>query len=310
MGCEKSLISVVIPSYNDKEIIKVYHDSITECLSNQDRYHWELLYVDDGSTDGSVDVLSELVQKDDKIVFLELNANFGQQKAFYCGLRESKGDIVVTLDGDYQYPPEVILQLADAMTERNCDIVSGIRQNRCDPFFGKLTSRAGQWFVRKIISKGLTDFGSVKCFSRSLVDSIVEANMYSTQVYGLAYKLTNKYHEIDVEHLPRYSGTSKWTFWKRIDMYIELFLLFGEVNFRTSFLLSLAMMAVGSGYLSFVLLYRYLFHTVISSGIGGIVVFTTGLLLLFFSISLSVVLKVYKTVSLGGIIAIRTIHKK
>lgn len=304
------LISIILPSYNDKDIILPYYHAITNHLTFNQKYDWELIYVDDGSNDGSVEVLRDIALSDDsKVKFLELSRNFGQQRAFLCGLQHSKGDIVITLDGDFQYPAKVITQLADKIME-GYDIASGIRDNRCDPFIGRITSKIGQWFIKRTVAKDISDFGSVKGFSRYIVDGILQNEMFTVQIYGLAYKLTNRCCEISVEHLKRYSGESKWNFWMRLDMYLELYLLFGQVNLRMIFFISILMMLAGCLYFTATVISNLVFNFWIGSGVGSVVLVSTGCIILFINILLSIILKTYKAVSYKQFIIVRNIYKK
>lgn len=309
MECKKRLISVVVPNYNDKDIILPYYEAIKDYLSSQAKYDWELIYVDDGSDDGSVEVLKELASLNENITFIELSRNFGQQNALFCGLAESHGDIVITLDGDYQYPSEVIIQLADKINE-GYDIVSGVRVIRKDPILDRVTSKIGQFFIKKIICNKLSDFGAAKGFSRFMVEHILKNKMYTTQIYGLAYKLTNKYCEIPVKHSERYSGESKWSFWARVEMYLELFLLFGEINLRPVFLFSFLMFIVGSLYFIAVVAGNLFFDYQIGTGVGSLILFSTGLIAIFTTLIINIVLKIYKSISYKEPIIIRSMVKK
>ena len=138
----KPIISVVIPSYNDCSIIRPYYEAITSYLEQQQDYDYELIYVDDGSSDGSQRTLTEIANSDDKVIYIELMRNYGQQRALFAGLSESNGDFVVTLDGDFQYDPEVITQLANALGN-TYELASGIRKGRQDKKLDMMVSRLG-----------------------------------------------------------------------------------------------------------------------------------------------------------------------
>ncbi|MBF0553532.1 MAG: glycosyltransferase family 2 protein [Nitrospirae bacterium] len=305
MEYQKKVISIILPSYNDCEIIGPYHKAITDLLVSQDRYDWELIYVDDGSTDGSVEFLKELASVDTKMISIELSRNFGQQKALFCGMDESRGDIVITLDGDFQYPPEVIMQLSDKMSE-GYDIVSGVRLDRNDPFLDRLFSAIGQYFVNHAISRKLSDFGAVKAFSRFVIDNILKNKMFTTQVYGLAYNITNNYTEIPVKHLKRYMGKSKWSLFQRLEMYLELFLLFGEINLKPIFMLSCLMISIGVGYVLTVIAIRLLFDYQLSSGMGGMILASTGITIFCITVMANITLKIYKSISYKEFIIVRS----
>jgi undecaprenyl-phosphate 4-deoxy-4-formamido-L-arabinose transferase len=295
MSDKKPMISVVITSYNDAGIILPYFEAIHTFLSSQSNYTWELVYIDDGSIDNSVELLQELACQHSFVTVIELSCNGGQQKAQFCALGECRGDIMITLDGDYQYPPEVIVQLADKLME-GYDLVSGVRVKRKDPIWFKF-SGLGNRIIRNMMGKDISDFGAVKAFSRFLVDAIISKGTVAMNVYGFAYNLTNKYCEIPVKHLTRYSGESKWSLWARVEFYAELFILFGQVNFKFVVLLALAMISIGGGYLTFAMVSKFVFGHFVSSGDGSMVLMMTGVLILFITLSTNMILKIFKTVS-------------
>lgn len=193
-------------------------------LASQTRYEWEIIFVDDGSKDGSVAELATLAQERAAVTVVELARNFGQQKAFMIGLAHAQGDVVVTLDGDFQYDPSCVIALADKVNEGH-DIVSGVRHDRKDPWFSRLTSRIGAAFIRRLLRAPVSDFGAVKGFSRLLVDGIVRRSGYCAFPYSMAFALSDRFAELPVTHKPRPWGASKWSFGRRLHLYFDLFLM-------------------------------------------------------------------------------------
>jgi len=288
-------ISIVITSYNDKEIIVPFYRAIVETLSSQNTYDWELIYVDDGSTDGSVETLLALACEDPKVIFVELSRNYGQQKAFFAGMKQARGEIIVTLDGDFQYDPSCLLKLADKVALEGNDIVSGIRSPRRDPWSSRFASFIGQFFVRRTLRTPVKDFGAVKGFSRFVVDRILRCEGYCVTPYGTAYALTNRCAEVPVTHLPRPSGRSKWSFVKRIYVYFDL--LLSHAPYDATALLKIG---IGLSFLGFAslarLFYLYVtqgaFHTFAS--ILSLALVISGMGVVFAAFSLSFLLRIYR----------------
>ena len=231
---ERPIISVVVPSFNDRDIIMPFYEAIRRTLKSADRFDYEIVYVDDGSSDGSQDILASLAEQDPKVIYVELFRNFGQQKALFAGLSVSKGDYVVTLDGDYQYDPDVILSLVSAMGT-TYDMASGIRIGRKGSCFEKWSSSLGNMFIRKILGISIQDFGSVKAFSRSLVDRILALKHFYSDVYPTALSLSPSLVEIPVNHKERFSGRSHWNFGMRFRIYLDLYIAYGNDEFRLPF---------------------------------------------------------------------------
>jgi glycosyltransferase involved in cell wall biosynthesis len=244
----KEKITVVLPSYNDREIILPFFEAIQATLLACEDFEFEMIYVDDGSRDCSQEVLTDLALKHDGVVYVELFTNFGQQRALFEGLRRSTGDYVVTLDGDYQYEPIVILQLVRALRDGNYDLASGIRSARKDTISEKLTSKIGNYLIRNVIGLNLKDFGSVKAFSRSLVDAVIGTEHYYSNVYPVAVSLTSNIFEVPVEHKERPIGRSHWNLWDRVKLYLDLFLTHGNNQFDP--LLQFGLCVSGLGFFS------------------------------------------------------------
>ncbi|KGF71697.1 hypothetical protein DO97_16095 [Neosynechococcus sphagnicola sy1] len=234
MSRSQPLISVVIPSYNDEPIIRPFYDAIVQTLGSQLDYGFELIYVDDGSVDPSPHTLSQLAKEDQRVTFIELCRNYGQQRALFAGLSVAKGDYVVTIDGDYQYPPEVILQLVQAMGHQY-EMASGIRTHRRDNWCDILASKLGNLIIRKILAVNLQDFGSVKAFSRPLVDRILALRHYFSDVYPIALSLHPTFVEVKVLHKQRPSGRSHWNLWMRLKLYLYFYIGYSDDHFQIPF---------------------------------------------------------------------------
>lgn len=221
MPRRKSL-SVVIPSYNDREIIRPFYDAIVQILSDQDEFDWQLIIVDDGSHDGSQVLLREIAEGDPRVTYIELAKNAGQQIAVFVGLKHSSGDYVVSIDGDFQYDPSAILILAREL-EKGFDLVSGVRERRQESPLHAVSSRLGNVFLRRAVGIGIRDFGAIKGFRRNLVDAIVQTENFYMNVYTVALTFTDRVTEVEVRHLPRYAGSSKWTMWQRLFMLMDVY---------------------------------------------------------------------------------------
>lgn len=299
---KKPLLSIIISSFNDREIIIPYFEAIASTLKGQTQYAWELIYVDDGSMDGSVETLKELAHQHSEVTAFELSRNFGQQKAFFVGMKHAHGDIIITLDGDYQYEPDSLLKLADKIQEGS-DFVSGIRNKRRDPFLAKLTSRIGQFFIRRALRYPIKDFGSIKAYSRFLIEQIVKNENYCIMPHGMAFALTNRITEISVPHRARFSGRSKWTFTKRLHMYFDLFLAYSPYEATSLIKIGSYLILLGFLVLSY-LLYTSLIYEVSYfhsfKAVTALCLIAGGFSLIFSSLFLSFLLRIYRQLLWNG----------
>lgn len=129
------LVSIVVPVYNEEENIAIFYNAVTKVMTGLP-YEYELIYVDDGSTDSSVVVLREIAKLDTRVKVVLLARNFGHQTALTCGLDYAKGDAVITMDGDMQHPPALIPELI-RLWEAGYDVVRTIRDSTEDASWAK-----------------------------------------------------------------------------------------------------------------------------------------------------------------------------
>lgn len=292
----KPLISVVLPSYNDRDIILPYYEVIVRELDAQQDYDYELIYVDDGSSDGSQQTLQALAARDPRVTFVELFRNYGQQRALFAGLAQSRGEFVVTLDGDYQYEPDVILTLVRALGERY-DLASGIRQRRRDRLRDVLASRLGNAVIANVLKIPLKDFGSVKAFRRRLVDRVLAMKHYYSDVHPTALSLRPAVVEVEVAHRDRLLGASHWNVWMRIRLYVDLHIAYKDDQFQLPFQLGIMTALAGLVGGAALTLYKALLaHQMAYVEIWfltfAVVVFGTALV--GWSLTMSVLTKIYK----------------
>ena len=203
-------ISVVIPIYNEEENIKDLHAKLTNVLPSITE-NYEIIFVDDGSTDNSFNILKEINTEDKKVKAIKFRRNFGQSAAISAGFDYSKGDVIITMDGDLQNDPEDIPLLFKKINE-GYDIVSGWRVDRKDPFFTKkLPSKLSNWLASKLTGVKLHDFGcTLKAFRREVIENI---NLYGEMhryIPALASWMGISITEVKVRHHPRQHGTSKY----------------------------------------------------------------------------------------------------
>lgn len=292
----KKLISIILPSYNDAAIIQPYFEAITQLMNQQAEYDYEMIYVDDGSSDDSNARLTEIANKNSHVTFIQLYKNFGQQRALLAGLERAKGEIMITLDGDFQYQPNVILQLANEM-KGDVKLVSGIRKKRKDPIFDKITSKFGNTIINQIFSMDIKDFGSVKAFSRDLVDNLLKFRHFYSDVYPSALSLSPNMVEIEVEHLDRHSGTSHWNLWMRLKLFLDLYITYGQDHFQLPFKIGIGVMLTSFIGLPSLLLYKLiLFHeaTVFEILFSFFLIGFVGFSLIIWSLMLTLLVRVYK----------------
>jgi len=214
-------ISVVIASFNEeKNLVGVYNSLKPVLLKFKKKT--EIIFVDDGSTDNSYDVLLNFKKKDSSLKIIKFRKNFGQSAAWDAGFKEAKGSLIITMDADMQNDPEDIPKLISKLNE-GYDVVSGWRHERKDNLSKKLFSSFSRFLRKLIIDDKIHDSGcSLKIYKRACVEDLDlhgEMHRYITEILALkGYKLG----EIRVNHLKRKYGKSKYTFVRVLKGFLDL----------------------------------------------------------------------------------------
>lgn len=233
MSGPKVHVSAVIPVYNEEANLPELNDRMTKALETIGK-PWELVYVDDGSADKSLEILSGFAAKNPRVKVVEFNRNYGQHAAVFAGLAQTEGEIVVTLDADLQNPPEEVPKLVAKM-EEGFDVVGSVRKNRQDPFFRKIASKLVNRLTRSgnRAAHGMTDYGCMlRAYSRNVVDQISQCKELSSFIPVLAMMYAKKTTEIPVEHAERSRGTSKYGLFQLIKLQMDLMTGFSFLPLR------------------------------------------------------------------------------
>jgi undecaprenyl-phosphate 4-deoxy-4-formamido-L-arabinose transferase len=215
-------ISVVIPVFNEEENLRELGERLIRTLTAMGR-PFEIIFVDDGSTDGSWEILADLNQQyPQNIRALQFHRNFGQHQAIFAGFQASRGQVMVTLDADLQNPPEEIPRLV-AKLDEGYDTVGGWRENRQDSIFRRLPSQLVNYVMSRVTGVKLRDYGCMlRAYRRSVVDSINQCHESSSFIPALANLFAHRVAEIPVGHAERERGTSKYGIFKLLRLNFDL----------------------------------------------------------------------------------------
>ncbi|MBR1687190.1 MAG: glycosyltransferase [Prevotella sp.] len=221
-------ISVVIPLYNEDESIAELYAWI-ERVMQANSFTYEVIFINDGSTDRSWEVIGELAKKSDHVKGIKFRRNYGKSPALYCGFREAEGDVVITMDADLQDSPDEIPGLYRMITEDGYDLVSGYKQKRYDPLSKTLPTKLFNATARKISGiKNLHDFNcGLKAYRKAVVKNIeVYGEMHRYIPYLAKNAGFDKIGEKVVQHQARKYGESKFMGWNRfVNGYLDLLTL-------------------------------------------------------------------------------------
>jgi glycosyltransferase involved in cell wall biosynthesis len=204
------MISLVIPIHNEEPAILPLYDRLTAVMEALKK-PYEIIFVDDASTDRSFDLLANLVETDPRLKVIRLRRNFGQTAALSAGFDEAQGDVIVSLDGDLQHAPEDIPALLGKIDE-GYDIASGWRKNRIDnAMTRKIPSRIANWMMAKTSGIELHDFGTT--FKAYRAEVLKDVNLYGELhrfIPALASLYGARVVEVPISNSPRVSGGSHY----------------------------------------------------------------------------------------------------
>lgn len=224
---EKIDISVVVPLYNEEESLPELYTWI-ERVMDEHHFSFEVLFVNDGSTDHSWDVIQRLSEEHPEVRGIKFRRNYGKSPALFCGFKESKGDVVITMDADLQDSPDEIPELYRMITEDGFDLVSGYKQKRYDPLSKTIPTKLFNWTARKVSGiKNLHDFNcGLKAYRKDVVKNIeVYGEMHRYIPYLAKNAGFDKIGEKVVQHQARKYGKSKFGLNRFINGYLDLITL-------------------------------------------------------------------------------------
>ena len=219
---EIKAVSVVIPVFNEEATLD---ELIKRCLAACDKIErpYEIVFVDDGSSDGSAEMLEQASEEHPgKVVSCFLNRNYGQHSAIMAGFSICSGDLVITLDADLQNPPEEIPRIV-AEADKGYDVIGTRRINRQDTFFRRAASFVVNKAAQKATGVKMHDYGCMlRGYKKHIIDAMLQCEERSTFIPVLGNSFARRTVEIDVGHSERVAGESKYSLWKLINLQFNL----------------------------------------------------------------------------------------
>jgi len=277
-------VSVVIPLYNEEENVRELHARLKEVLDTIGM-DYEVLFIDDGSTDSTLAFLQELQARDRNIVVLSLRRNFGQTAAFAAGFDYSRGDIIITMDGDLQNDPHDIPKLIEMMKDN--DLVSGWRKKRKDPFISRrLPSIMANWLISRVTGVNLHDYGcSLKAYKRDVIKNLKLYGEMHRFIPAVASWYGVRIAEVETTHHPRLRGKSKYGISRTVKVVLDLITVKFLQSFSTKPLQFFGPIGLVSSALGFFIsLYLTLEKIFLGRDIGGRPLLLLGTLLIIVGI--------------------------
>jgi glycosyltransferase involved in cell wall biosynthesis len=279
-------LSIVVPLYNEEENIPTLYEKLKENLDPLEK-EYEILFVDDGSTDRTLSILEEIQSKDKRVIILSLRRNFGQTAAFAAGFDFARGDVIVTMDGDLQNDPADIQKLLELIKDN--DLVSGWRKNRKDPFFSRrLPSLMANWLISNVTGVKLHDYGcSLKAYRRDVIKNLKLYGEMHRFIPAVASWYGVRVAEVEVRHFPRLRGSTKYGISRTIKVVLDLITVKFLQSFSTKPIQFFGPAGILSGFLGFLIsLYLSIDKIFFGKDIGGRPLLLLGALLIIVGIQL------------------------
>lgn len=287
------LISVIVPCYNEQEVLPLYYDEMNKIMAQMKDEHndidFELLFINDGSKDNTLKMLRELSEKDKRVRYISFSRNFGKEAGMYAGLENARGDYVVIMDADLQHPPAFIPAMYNYVSKEGYDCATTRRVSR------KGESKVRSWFAMKFykimnkisqteIVDGAQDF---RFMTRQMVDAILSMKEYNRFSKGIFSWVGFNVKYIEYENVERAAGTTAWSFWK-----LFMYSLEGIFAFSTAPLALASLLGILSCLVAFIWIIVIIVKTLVFGEsvqgfptimcaiffIGGLQLFCTGIL--------------------------------
>ena len=250
-------ISIIIPAYNEQESLPMLYERLNKLMSEVPNYEFEVLFVNDGSKDKTIEIIKELREKDKRICYVDFARNFGKEIAMLAGLDYCKGDAVIFMDADLQDPPELIPELIKYWEEGYDDVYARRRSRKGETWLKKFTSKMYyevlQSLTRVEIQK---DTGDFRLLDRRCVNALKKLRENGRNSKSMFSWIGYKKKEVLYDRDPRIAGTTKWNYKKLVDLAID-----GITSFTTSPLRISTYIAIPT----FILLFGYFVYVVAKS---------------------------------------------
>ena len=239
------LISVVVPCYNEEEVLPMFYDEIIKVSDAMKQEHpdidFEFFFINDGSKDRTLEIFRELADKDERVRYISLSRNFGKESAMYAGLKNSKGDFVVVMDADLQHPPAFLPQMYNYVKDGEFDCATTRRvsrkgESKIRSFFARLFYKIMNKISQTEIVDGAQDF---RFMSRQMVDAVLDMSEYNRFSKGIFSWVGFRVQYMPYENVERPAGTTSWSFWGLFKYSLEGIMAFSTAPLAISIFMSI-----------------------------------------------------------------------
>lgn len=280
-------ISVVIPAYNEEESLPMLYDRMKKLMENMENYEFEILFVNDGSKDKTINIIKQLRAEDKRICYVDFSRNFGKEIAMIAGLDYATGDCVIFMDADLQDPPELIPELVKYWEEGYDDVYAKRKSRKGETWLKKFTSKMYykvlQHLTRVEIQK---DTGDFRLLDRRCVNALRKLRESQRNTKSMFSWIGYKKKEVLYDRDPRIAGKTKWNYIKLVDLAIDGITSFTTSPLRLSTFIAIPTFIVLFVYFVYVIVKCFVVHEAIHAfqAIILLILFFSGIQILLFGI--------------------------
>lgn len=290
----KQSITLVVPCYNEEEVLPLFYKEYCSVAERLPDYIVEVLFVDDGSKDRTIEIVKKLAEKDKRVKYLSFSRNFGKEAAIYAGLQNADGDYTAIMDADLQDPPALLQEMLDAIVKEGYDSAATRRVTRkgeppVRSFFARCFYRLMNKISTTEVMDGARDY---RLMTRQFRDAILQIGEYNRFSKGIFGWVGFKTKWIEFENVERQAGETKWSFWKLLVYSIEGILGFSTVPLALVSVLGLLVCFAAFVFLAVILVKTLCFGDPVAGWpstvciillLGGIQLFCMGILGMYLS---------------------------
>lgn len=219
----KKLISIVVPCYNEEKALPFYYNKMKEIMKNMDYIDFEIILVNDGSSDDTLNVIKKIASEDTRIKYITFSRNFGKEAGMYAGFEYSKGDYIGVMDADLQDPPELLETMYNEIKSNNYDCVATRRTTRKgEPPIRSFFARMFYKIINKISKTEMVDGArDYRLMTRQMLNAIISMREYNRYSKGLFSFVGFNTKWLEYENIERVAGDTHWSFWKLFKYALE-----------------------------------------------------------------------------------------
>ena len=280
-------ITVIIPAYNEEESLPLLYERMKELMKNMQNYEFEILFVNDGSKDKTIEIIKQMREEDKRICYVDFSRNFGKEIAMIAGLDYATGDCVIFMDADLQDPPELVPELVKYWEEGYDDVYAKRRSRKGETWLKKFTSKMYYKVLQHLTNVEIQrDTGDFRLLDRRCVNALKKLRESQRNTKSMFSWIGYKKKEVLYDRDPRIAGTTKWNYIKLVDLAIDGITSFTTSPLRLSTFIAIPTFGVLFIYFIYVIAKCFVVHQMVQAyqAIILLILFFSGIQILLFGI--------------------------